>query len=103
MQRTSQRPRGRDDVLSTLEATIKTLNLARGICSITPAKDTFDSVVHLLTRIRVRSSYPLTVTSRFTFLQDSSVIDKQDCVDVVLTCADVCESLDWGLKGKWLD
>ena len=102
MQATSQRPKGRDDVLSMLKATIKALDLARGICNITPARATLGSVVRLLTRIRVRSSYPLTVAPRFTFLQDS-VVDKQDCVDIGLSCAEACKALDWGLKGKQAD
>ena len=102
MQATSQRPKGRDDVLSTLRATIKALDLAREICSVTPAKATFGSAVALLTMIRVRSSYPSAVVPPFTFLQ-GSMTDKQDCVDIGLSCADVCKSLDWGLKGKRAD
>ena len=53
MQTNSQRPGGRDGVLSTLNVTIKALNLAKEICSITPAKAAFGSVVTLLAMIRV--------------------------------------------------
>jgi hypothetical protein len=53
MQTNSQRPKGRDGVLSTLNVTIETLNLAKEICSITPAKAAFGSVSALLTMIKV--------------------------------------------------
>ena len=53
MQVNSQRPKGRDRLSSTLNVTIETLNLAKEICSVTPAKAAFGSVVVLLTMIRV--------------------------------------------------
>jgi hypothetical protein len=37
-----------------------------------------------------------------TFLQES-MINKEDCVDLGLSCADVCRALDRGLKGRRLD
>ena len=55
MQANSQRPKERDGTLSTLNVTIEALNLAKEICSITPAKAAFGSVVVLLTMIRVCS------------------------------------------------
>ena len=54
MQENSRRPKGRDGVLSTLNTTIEALNLAKEICSITPAKAAFGSVSVLLTTIKVR-------------------------------------------------
>lgn len=39
---------------------------------------------------------------RFTFFQES-MANEQDCVDLGLSCADVCTALDRGLKGKRLD
>ena len=39
---------------------------------------------------------------RLTFIQDS-FLDKQDYVDLGLSCADVCQSLDRGLDGRELD
>jgi hypothetical protein len=51
----SQRPEGRDGVPSTLDVAIEVLNLAKEICSITPAKAVFGTVSALLTMIRVRS------------------------------------------------
>lgn len=53
MQANSQRPNGRRGVISTLNVTIEALNLAKEICSITPAKAAFGSVVALLTMIEV--------------------------------------------------
>lgn len=53
MQTNSQRPKRRDGVLSTLIVTIETLNLAKEICSITPARAAFGSVSALLTMIKV--------------------------------------------------
>jgi hypothetical protein len=44
----------------------------------------------------------VTVDIFFTFLQES-MINEQDCVDLGLSCADVCKALDRGLKGKQLD
>ena len=52
-QANSQRPKERDGVLSTLNVAIETLNLAKEICSITPAKAAFGSVSVLLIMIRV--------------------------------------------------
>ena len=31
------------------------------------------------------------------------MINEQDCVDLGLSCADVCKALDRGLKGRRLD
>ena len=39
---------------------------------------------------------------RFTSLQES-MINEQDCVDLGLSCADVCKALDRGLKGRRLE
>ena len=51
--RKSQQPKRRNGVLSTLNVTIETLNLAKEISSITPAKAVFGSVSVLLTMIKV--------------------------------------------------
>ena len=68
MEANFQRQKGRESVLSTLNVTIEVLNLAKEICSITPAKAAFSSVSVLLAMIRVRSFYPLITRLRFTFL-----------------------------------
>jgi len=49
----SQRPKGRDSAISALNATIETLNLAKELSSITPAKAVFGSVSVVLAMIRV--------------------------------------------------
>ena len=54
MQANSQREIGRDGVISTLNVTIEALNLAKEICSISPAKAAFATVVVLLIAIKVR-------------------------------------------------
>ena len=53
MQAKSQRPKGCDAVISTLNVTIEAMNLAKEICSITPAKAAFGSVSVILTMIKV--------------------------------------------------
>ena len=50
----SQRPKGRDRVLSALNVAIDVLNLAKEVSNVTPAKAVFGSVGVLLTMIRVR-------------------------------------------------
>lgn len=50
-----QRPEGRDGILSSLDVIIETLNLAKEVSSITPAKAVFGSVAILLAMIRVSS------------------------------------------------
>ena len=46
-------PKRRDNVLSTLNVAIETLNLAKELCSFTPAKPVFGSVSVVITMIRV--------------------------------------------------
>ena len=49
----AQQQKTRDNILSMLNAAIETLNLAKEISSITPAKVVFGSVGVILTMIRV--------------------------------------------------
>ena len=49
----SRRPKGRDDVLSSLDVAIDALNHAKEVSSITPAKAAFGSASNLLALIRV--------------------------------------------------
>ena len=53
MDPSSQRPKGRDSVLSSLNVAIDAINLAKDIVDIAPAKAAFGSVSALLTMIRV--------------------------------------------------
>ena len=50
----TQRPKGRDGIVSSLNMAIDGLNLAKELSSVTPAKAVFGSVGILLTMIRVR-------------------------------------------------
>ena len=49
----SQRPKGKDNVLFSLNVAIDGLNLAKEVSGATPAKAVFGSVAILLTMIRV--------------------------------------------------
>ena len=49
----SQRPKGREEAISALNAAMEALNLAKNISGITQAKVIFGSVSALLTTIRV--------------------------------------------------
>ena len=53
MDSNSQRPKGRDGALSSLNMAIDAMNLAKDIVNIAPAKAAFGSVGALLTMIRV--------------------------------------------------
>ena len=53
MEAKSQRPKGRDGTISALNIAIETLNLAKEVSSITPAKAVFGSVSVILTMIKV--------------------------------------------------
>ena len=101
MATTTQRPKGRNGVLSTLNVTIEALNLAKEISSITPAKAVFGSVSALLTMIKVRFPPP-TISSPLIFGQET-MINEQDYVELGLNCADICTALDRGINGKKLD
>jgi len=49
----SQRPKGRENAVSLLNAAIEAINLAENISSVTPAKAVFGTVNVLLTMIKV--------------------------------------------------
>jgi len=53
MQAESQRPKGREGVISGLNAAIEAMNLAKEFSSITPAKPVFGTVSVILAMIRV--------------------------------------------------
>jgi hypothetical protein len=54
MTTTSQRPNGRENAVSLLNAAIDAMDLAEKISSITPAKAVFGTVSILLAMIKVR-------------------------------------------------
>ena len=53
MEAKSQRPEGREGVISVLNGFIETFNLAKEVASNTPAKAVFGSVVVILAMVRV--------------------------------------------------
>ena len=98
-----RRPKGRDGVTSGLNMAIDGLNLAKELSSITPAKAVFGTVAILLTMIKV--SFLLicgTRCSRFTQNQDT-MANEQDYVELGLSCADICRTLNRGMDGKKLE
>jgi hypothetical protein len=58
MTSTSQRQKGRDRVLPTLDVLIQVLNTAKDVCGIPPAQVAFGSASVLLTMIRVHFLLP---------------------------------------------
>ena len=98
----SQRPEGQDRVLSALNVAIDSLNLAKEVASITPAKTIFGSVAILLAMIRVGPLLFYGKNFKFTHLQDT-MVNEQDYVDLGLACADICKALERGMGEKKLD
>jgi len=97
----SQRPKGRENAVSLLNAAIDTIDLAEKISSITPAKAVFATVSVLLTMIKVSSSSSTMRCSELTRSQES-MINALDYVELGLFCADICRALDRGMNGKKL-
>ena len=96
-------PKGRDSALSTLNGLIQVLGLAKDTCGIPPAQVALGTVVVLLTMIRASSPpFPAAASFHFTLIQDS-MVNKQDFFDLGLSCGDICQTLDRGLKGRRLD
>ena len=98
MKADSQRPKERE---ADLNAAIEALDLAK-TSTILPAKAAFDSITILLTTIRVCVCSSATISSRFTPSQDSTV-DEPDYVELGLSCANVCRTLNRGMNGKKQD
>ena len=97
----SQKPKGRDGTLSSLNVAIQTLNLAKEISTITPAKAVFGSVSVLLTMIRVcflpAIRYPMFIRSQ------DSMANELEYVELGLSCAEICKSLSRGMNGRRLE
>ena len=98
----SQRPKGRENAVSLLNAAIDAMNLAEKISSITPAKALFATVGVLLTMIKVSPSSSTMRCSELTHSQES-IINALDYVELGLFCSDICRALDRGMNGKKLD
>ena len=102
METKSQRLKGPDGTISSLNAAIDTLDLARGTSNVKPAKDAIGSTSVLLTTIRVRLlpahvSPCCPIPDRPT--QDST-IEEVDCVGLGLICAQVCQVLDQRIAAR---
>ena len=94
--------KGRDRALSTLDALIQILDVAKNACGIPPAQVAFGSTSTLLTIIRVCSPYSTNAGLQFILVQDS-LANKQDYVELGKSCARVCRALDRGLNERRLD
>jgi hypothetical protein len=99
----AQRQKRRDVVLSSLNVAIEVSNLAKEICSITPAKPVFGSFSVILTMIKVGlSTLPVLIDCRLMESVQESMTNEADCVELGRACADVCIALSRGLNGKLL-
>jgi hypothetical protein len=98
----SRRSKRQDVTLSTLNAAIEAMNLAKEVSSMTPAKAIFGSVGVVLAMIRVGSLLIHLDEPQADVLQDS-MMNKTDYVELGLACADVCKALDRGMKGRRAD
>ena len=98
-----EQSKGRDGAVSMLNITIEDLKLAKETSSFTPAKDAFGSAGGILVMIKVRTFLlSAAVSFSFTFSQDS-MANEPDYIDLALSCAEVCDALDQGLKGRRFD
>ena len=98
----SQRPKGRESIVSSLNAAIDAIHLAENISSITPAKAVFGTVGVLLAMIKVFSSPSAMGCPGFTRSQES-MVNERDYVELGVFCADICRALDRGMNGKKLE
>ena len=98
----SQQPKGRDRVISTLNMSIESLNLAKEAARVTPVKAAFGSVAILLIMIRVSSFLFCGETSKIHTYQDT-LANNQDYIELGLCCADICRALQLGIGEKKLD
>ena len=93
----SQHSKRKNDALSSLNAAIEAVDVAKEGSTVIPATDVYDSVSTLLTMIRVRFLLSK-VNSGLTHNQDS-MVNKPDYVQLGLTCADLCRALNQGMGG----
>ena len=103
MESNARRQKRREIILSSLDVAIETLNLAKELASITPAKAVFSSVSVILTMIKVGFSCGFVSIDRGLIegVQDSMDND-EEYVELGLACAGVCTALDRGLNGRLL-
>ena len=82
----------------SLNGAIDTLDLAKDTASIKSVGDAFGSCSIVLTTIRVCfSGIGLLIID--LYIQDS-MAKEADCVELGLTCAEVCQALERGINGR---
>ena len=97
-----QEPRGDGEILSTLEVSIKTLDLAKNACAIPPARVAFGSASTALTTIRVCS--PLLRRGKLLIhIVQYTMFSDQDYFELGLDCARASQALSRVLRGGQLD
>jgi hypothetical protein len=98
----SQHPKARDGVLTSLDLLIQALNIAKDACGVPPAQIAFSSASVLLTMIRVRLSL-LREGEHLTHVVQDTMANNEDYVELGQACADVCQALYQRLKGRRSD
>ena len=98
----SQHPKARDGVLTTLDLFIQTLNIAKDACGIPPAQVALGSASVLLTMIRVRLSLFCELKLLIRIVQDTMANDN-DYTELGQACGEVCQALYERLKGRRSD
>ena len=98
----SQQPKGRDGVLTTLDLFIQALNIAKDACGIPPAQVALGSASVLLTMIRVRSSLFRENKPPTRVVQDT-MANNSDYTELGQACGEVCQALYHRLKGRRSD
>jgi hypothetical protein len=98
----AQRQKHRENVLSSLNMAIETLNLVKEVSSIMPAKTFFGSAGIILTMIRVDLSLLRLIGYKLMERAQDSMTNEKDCVELGLACTGVCIALNRGLDGRSL-
>ena len=84
---------GRTGFFSVLDEKIGALNASKELSDIPQVKAAFGSASALLFMIKVYFLRRMTLSFRFTHIQDS-MADEQDYVDLGLNCAHACTALE---------
>ena len=99
----SNQSKKRNRAILSLDVAIGLVDIGKEASSMTPAPAVFGIATILLTTIRVSYTPPSrTRRSRLKPSQDK-ITSEQDCVDLGILCADVCDALRRGMDGKRTD